>query len=193
MTLGMFVFGLGQSPLSGPSQYPSLPIILAEFLPPVAQETIIVRFFKSHGLGVSLGPYYSTQLAACSSSTHSFQLSDLSLEKLPPSSRRAHRTLCHSGLRTRHFTPPLPPQASHSLSTSSTSPSQNGSSGKPEPSLRTQSFVRKRRDDLLLACPRLKPFSRWRTKGGSKSKRCSSLAMSFGRTSDCNFVAGTKR
>jgi hypothetical protein len=36
MTLGMFVFGLGLSPLS------------------VVQETIIVRFFKSHGLGVSL-------------------------------------------------------------------------------------------------------------------------------------------
>jgi len=36
MTLGMFIFGLGQSPLS------------------VAQETIIVRFFKSHGLGISL-------------------------------------------------------------------------------------------------------------------------------------------
>ncbi|KAF9651987.1 MFS general substrate transporter [Thelephora ganbajun] len=36
MTLGMFVFGLGQGPLS------------------VAQETIIVRFFKSHGLGLSL-------------------------------------------------------------------------------------------------------------------------------------------
>ena len=27
---------------------------------PVAQETIIVRFFKSHGLGVSLGPCHST-------------------------------------------------------------------------------------------------------------------------------------
>ncbi|KAF9785824.1 MFS general substrate transporter [Thelephora terrestris] len=36
MILGMLIFGLGQSPLS------------------VAQETIIVRFFKSHGLGVSL-------------------------------------------------------------------------------------------------------------------------------------------
>jgi hypothetical protein len=36
MTLGMFIFGLGLSPLS------------------VVQETIIVRFFKSHGLGVSL-------------------------------------------------------------------------------------------------------------------------------------------
>jgi hypothetical protein len=36
MTLGMFVFGLGISPLA------------------VVQETIIVRFFKSHGLGVSL-------------------------------------------------------------------------------------------------------------------------------------------
>lgn len=34
MTLGMFVFGLGQSPLSGPSKYPSPPIISAEFLPP---------------------------------------------------------------------------------------------------------------------------------------------------------------
>jgi hypothetical protein len=36
MAFGMFVFGLGISPLS------------------VIQETIIVRFFKSHGLGVSL-------------------------------------------------------------------------------------------------------------------------------------------
>ncbi|KAM5535449.1 hypothetical protein V8D89_010971 [Ganoderma adspersum] len=36
MTLGMFIFGLGVSPLA------------------VVQETIIVRFFKSHGLGVSL-------------------------------------------------------------------------------------------------------------------------------------------
>ncbi|KAI0067687.1 MFS general substrate transporter [Artomyces pyxidatus] len=36
MTLGMFVFGLGVSPLS------------------VVQETIIVRFFKSHGLGLSM-------------------------------------------------------------------------------------------------------------------------------------------
>ncbi|KAI8995613.1 MFS general substrate transporter [Trametes punicea] len=36
MALGMFVFGLGVSPLA------------------VVQETIIVRFFKSHGLGVSL-------------------------------------------------------------------------------------------------------------------------------------------
>jgi hypothetical protein len=36
MTFGMFIFGLGLSPLS------------------VVQETIIVRFFKSHGLGVSL-------------------------------------------------------------------------------------------------------------------------------------------
>jgi hypothetical protein len=36
MTLGMFIFGLGLSPLA------------------VVQETIIVRFFKSHGLGVSL-------------------------------------------------------------------------------------------------------------------------------------------
>jgi MFS family permease len=36
MTVGMFVFGIGTSPLS------------------VVQETIIVRFFKSHGLGVSL-------------------------------------------------------------------------------------------------------------------------------------------
>jgi hypothetical protein len=36
MALGMFVFGLGISPLA------------------VVQETIIVRFFKSHGLGVSL-------------------------------------------------------------------------------------------------------------------------------------------
>ncbi len=36
MTLGMFIFGLGVSPLA------------------VVQETIIVRFFRSHGLGVSL-------------------------------------------------------------------------------------------------------------------------------------------
>ncbi|KAF9015224.1 major facilitator superfamily domain-containing protein [Cyathus striatus] len=36
MTLGLFVFGLGISPLA------------------VVQETIIVRFFKSHGLGVSM-------------------------------------------------------------------------------------------------------------------------------------------
>jgi hypothetical protein len=36
MAFGMFVFGLGVSPLA------------------VVQETIIVRFFKSHGLGVSL-------------------------------------------------------------------------------------------------------------------------------------------
>lgn len=36
MALGMFVFGLGISPLA------------------VVQETIIVRFFKSHGLGVSM-------------------------------------------------------------------------------------------------------------------------------------------
>jgi hypothetical protein len=36
MALGMFIFGLGLSPLS------------------VVQETIIVRFFKGHGLGVSL-------------------------------------------------------------------------------------------------------------------------------------------
>ncbi|KAL0951154.1 hypothetical protein HGRIS_007887 [Hohenbuehelia grisea] len=36
MALGMFVFGLGVSPLA------------------VVQETIIVRFFKSHGLGVSM-------------------------------------------------------------------------------------------------------------------------------------------
>ena len=36
MALGMFVFGFGVSPLA------------------VVQETIIVRFFKSHGLGVSL-------------------------------------------------------------------------------------------------------------------------------------------
>ncbi|RDX55878.1 MFS general substrate transporter [Lentinus brumalis] len=36
MALGMFVFGMGVSPLA------------------VVQETIIVRFFKSHGLGVSL-------------------------------------------------------------------------------------------------------------------------------------------
>ncbi|TFK41133.1 major facilitator superfamily domain-containing protein [Crucibulum laeve] len=36
MTLGLFVFGLGVSPLA------------------VVQETIIVRFFKSHGLGVSM-------------------------------------------------------------------------------------------------------------------------------------------
>jgi MFS family permease len=36
MVVGMFVFGLGISPLS------------------VVQETIIVRFFKSHGLGVSM-------------------------------------------------------------------------------------------------------------------------------------------
>lgn len=36
MVLGMFVFGLGVSPLS------------------VTQEAIIVRFFKSHGLGVGL-------------------------------------------------------------------------------------------------------------------------------------------
>lgn len=36
MALGMFIFGLGVSPLA------------------VVQETIIVRFFKSHGLGVSL-------------------------------------------------------------------------------------------------------------------------------------------
>lgn len=36
MAFGMFVFGLGVSPLA------------------VVQETIIVRFFRSHGLGVSL-------------------------------------------------------------------------------------------------------------------------------------------
>lgn len=36
MALGMFVFGLGVSPVA------------------VVQETIIVRFFKSHGLGVSM-------------------------------------------------------------------------------------------------------------------------------------------
>lgn len=36
MALGMFVFGLGISPLA------------------VVQETIVVRFFKSHGLGVSM-------------------------------------------------------------------------------------------------------------------------------------------
>lgn len=36
MTVGLFVFGFGVSPLA------------------VVQETIIVRFFKSHGLGVSL-------------------------------------------------------------------------------------------------------------------------------------------
>lgn len=36
MALGMFIFGLGVSPLA------------------VVQESIIVRFFKSHGLGVSL-------------------------------------------------------------------------------------------------------------------------------------------
>ena len=36
MTLGMFIFGLGISPLA------------------VVQETIIVRFFNQHGLGVSL-------------------------------------------------------------------------------------------------------------------------------------------
>lgn len=36
MVLGLFIFGLGISPLA------------------VVQETIIVRFFKSHGLGVSL-------------------------------------------------------------------------------------------------------------------------------------------
>ncbi|KAF9481407.1 MFS general substrate transporter [Pholiota conissans] len=36
MTLGLFIFGLGVSPLA------------------VVQETIIVRFFKSHGLGVSM-------------------------------------------------------------------------------------------------------------------------------------------
>lgn len=36
MTFGLFVFGLGVSPLA------------------VVQETIIVRFFKSHGLGISL-------------------------------------------------------------------------------------------------------------------------------------------
>jgi len=36
MTFGLFIFGIGTSPLS------------------VVQETIIVRFFKSHGLGVSL-------------------------------------------------------------------------------------------------------------------------------------------
>ena len=36
MTVGLFIFGLGISPLA------------------VVQETIIVRFFKSHGLGVSM-------------------------------------------------------------------------------------------------------------------------------------------
>ena len=36
MTLGMFIFGLGVSPLA------------------VVQESIIVRFFKDHGLGVSM-------------------------------------------------------------------------------------------------------------------------------------------
>lgn len=36
MTFGMWIYGLGVSPLA------------------VVQETIIVRFFKSHGLGVSL-------------------------------------------------------------------------------------------------------------------------------------------
>ncbi len=36
MTLGLFIFGLGVSPLA------------------VVQETIIVRFFKAHGLGVSM-------------------------------------------------------------------------------------------------------------------------------------------
>ncbi|KAJ7786343.1 hypothetical protein B0H16DRAFT_28038 [Mycena metata] len=36
MAAGMFIFGLGVSPLA------------------VVQETIIVRFFKSHGLGVSM-------------------------------------------------------------------------------------------------------------------------------------------
>ena len=36
MALGLFVFGLGVSPLA------------------VVQETIIVRFFKSHGLGLSM-------------------------------------------------------------------------------------------------------------------------------------------
>lgn len=36
MTLGLFIFGLGVSPLA------------------VVQETIIVRFFKSHGLGISM-------------------------------------------------------------------------------------------------------------------------------------------
>lgn len=36
MALGLFIFGLGISPLA------------------VVQETIIVRFFKSHGLGVSM-------------------------------------------------------------------------------------------------------------------------------------------
>lgn len=36
MVLGLFIFGIGVSPLS------------------VVQETIIVRFFKSHGLGVSM-------------------------------------------------------------------------------------------------------------------------------------------
>ena len=36
MTVGLFIFGLGVSPLA------------------VVQETIIVRFFKSHGLGVSM-------------------------------------------------------------------------------------------------------------------------------------------
>lgn len=36
MVLGMFIFGMGVSPLA------------------VVQETIIVRFFKSHGLGVSM-------------------------------------------------------------------------------------------------------------------------------------------
>lgn len=36
MTLGMFIFGLGVSPLS------------------VVQESIIVRFFKHHGLGLSM-------------------------------------------------------------------------------------------------------------------------------------------
>lgn len=112
MTLGMFVFGLGQSPLAGLS-LDSIPLCsIIEALHLVAQETIIVRFFKSHGLGISLGPYHSTLLEACSVSMRGFQLLGSWLAKAPLSFRRAHHTLCHSGPRTLRFTSLPPPRAS---------------------------------------------------------------------------------
>jgi hypothetical protein len=55
MTLGMFIYGLGTGPLAGEfCRIVKHRIFLICTVSLVVQETIIVRFFKFHGLGVSL-------------------------------------------------------------------------------------------------------------------------------------------
>jgi hypothetical protein len=55
MAAGLFIFGLGVSPVSVVQVgAPSFPVQCASLTVHLLQETIIVRFFSNHGLGVSL-------------------------------------------------------------------------------------------------------------------------------------------